>query len=69
MSGMLQCYSVIFDRGISAPGHGKDVSNGLNVIYKSYIYQLISNVQLPGSKLFDSQIIMHYCTTALLVTQ
>ena len=50
---MSQCYSVIIDRGISAPGHGKYVVNGLNSIGKRYIYQSMSNVQLPGSKRFD----------------
>ena len=36
--------------------------DGLNDIGKQYMYQLVSNVQLPLSKTFDSQIIMHYCT-------
>ena len=49
-------------RGISEPGHGKEVVDVLKDIDKSYIYQLMSKVQLPGSKTFDSQIIMHYCT-------
>ena len=53
MSVMSQCYSVIIDRGISAPGYGKKVVNGLNVINKCYIYQLMSNVQLQGSNVFD----------------
>ena len=46
MSVMLPCYSVIIYRGISVPGHGKKVVYGLNDIYKLYIYQLISDVQL-----------------------
>ena len=62
MSVMSQCYAVIIDRGISAPGHGKEVFDGINAIEKRYIYQLMSNFQLPGSKTFDSQIIMHYFT-------
>ena len=45
---MSQCYSVIIDRGISAPGHGKEVVDGLNAIGKRYTYQLMSNVQLTG---------------------
>ena len=48
MSVMSQCYAVIIDQGISAPGHGKEVVDGLNTIGKCYIYQLMSNVQLPG---------------------
>ena len=48
MSVMFQCYSVIIYRDISAPGHGKEVVYVLNAIDKRYIYQLISNVKLPG---------------------
>ena len=61
MSVLSQRHSIIFDRGISAPGHGKEVVDGINAIDKRYIYQLMSNVQLPGSKIFDSQILMHSC--------
>ena len=48
MSVMSQCYSVIIDCGISAPGHDKEVADGFNSIEERYIYQLISNIQLPG---------------------
>ena len=47
------------DQGISAPGHGKEVVDGLNAVEKRYIYQLMSKVQLPGSIRFDSQIKIH----------
>ena len=30
-----------------------------NAVDKCYIYQLMSNFQLPGSVIFDSQIQMH----------
>ena len=56
---MSQCYSVIIDIGISAPGHGKEVVFGLNAVDKNYIYELMSNVKLPGSNIFDSQMKMH----------
>ena len=59
MSVMYQCYSVIIDRGISAPGHGKEVVDGLNAFYMCYIYKLISNIKLTRSKIFDSQMQMH----------
>ena len=36
--------------------------DGIDAIAKRYIYQLMSNVQLPGSKEFDSNILMHSCT-------
>ena len=61
MSVFSQCYSIIIDRSISAPRHGKELVGGLNAIDKRYIYQLMSNVQLTGSKTFDSQILMHSC--------
>ena len=54
MSVMSQCYYIIIYRGISAPGHVKEVVNGLNAVDKCYIYQLISTFQLPGSNIFDS---------------
>ena len=59
MSVMSQCYSIIIDRVINAPVHGKEVLDRLNAVDKRYIYQLMSTVQLPGSKLFDSHIQMH----------
>ena len=62
MSVLSQRHSIIFDQGISAPGHGKEVVDGLNDIYKCYMYQLMSTVQLPGSKIFERQILIHSCT-------
>ena len=59
MSVISQTYSLIIDWGISAPGHGKEVVDGLNDVDKLYIYQLVSKVQLPGSIRFDSQIKIH----------
>ena len=59
MSVMSQTYSIIIDRGVSAPGHGKEVVDGFNAVDKRYIYQLMSKVQLPGSTRFDSQIKIH----------
>ena len=35
---MSQCYSVIIDRDISAPGHDKEVVDGINAVEKLYIY-------------------------------
>ena len=59
MSVMSQTYSIIFDRVISAPGHGKEVVDGLNAVDKRYIYQLMYKVKLPESIRFDSKIKMH----------
>ena len=62
MPDMSQCYSVINYQYISAPGNGKEVVYGLNAIYKRYIYQLMSNFQLPGSKRFAYQMQMYTST-------
>ena len=59
MSVISQTYSLIIDRGISAPGHGKEVVDGLNAVDKHYIYQLMSKYKLPGSIIFDSHIKIH----------
>ena len=47
ISVMTQCYSVIIDCDISAPGNVKEVIDGINAIDKRFIYQLMSIVQLP----------------------
>ena len=67
MSVMSQCYSVIIYRGISAPGHGKEVLDGLNYVDKRCIYQFMSTVQLPVAIRFDSQIkiVKHYLALTL----
>ena len=62
MSVMSQCYSIIIDWSISGPGHGKEVVDVINDVYKRYIYQLMSTFQLPGSVKFDSQIKIHIGT-------
>ena len=54
MSVISKCYSIIVDQVISAPGHGKEVVDGLNAVDKRYIYQLMSKVQLTGSVRFYS---------------
>ena len=56
---MLQCYLVIIDQGISAPGNGKEVVYGINAVDNRYIYQLIYNIQLTGPNIFDSQMQMY----------
>ena len=59
MSVMSQCYSIIIDWGISAPGHSKEVVDGLNDADKRDIYQLMSTVKLNVSIIFYSQMQIH----------
>ena len=54
MSVMSKTYSIIIDCGISAPGHGKEVVDGINAADKRYIYKFMSKVKLHGSVRFDS---------------
>ena len=54
MSVLSQSHSLIIHQGISAPGHGKEVVDGLNAINKRYIYQLMYDFQLPVSKTYYS---------------
>ena len=54
-----QAISVIIDGGISAPGHGREVLNGLNAIDKRLFLQLMSKVKLTGAKCYDTQMVMH----------
>ena len=61
MSVLSQRHSIIFDRVIIAPGHGKEVVDVINAIDKR-MYQLMSTVQLPGSKIFEKQVLMHSFT-------
>ena len=59
MSMLSQAFSVIIDRGISAPGHVTEVVYGLNSIYKRFIFQLMSKVQLPCANIYDTKMVMH----------
>ena len=50
MSVLSQRHSIIFDRGISAPGHGKEVVDGLNAIDKRFMYKLMYSVNFQDKK-------------------
>ena len=52
MSVMSQTYSIITDRGISAPGHGKEVVDGLNDFDKA----LYIAIDVQGSNSWVSHI-------------
>ena len=41
MSVISQTYSIIIDWGIIAPGHGKEVVDGLNAVDKRYIAERV----------------------------
>ena len=56
---MYQSHSIIIDRGISSPRHGKEVVYVINAVDKRYIYKFLSTVQIPGSKIFDLWMQIH----------
>ena len=55
----LQTFYIIIDSGISSPGHVRELVDVLITIDKSFIFQLMSNVQLLGKKGYDTQMVMH----------
>ena len=59
MPRLSQAFYVIIDRGISAPVHGKEVVDIMNDIEKSFLFRLISKVQLPGAKSYDTRMFIH----------
>ena len=59
MTILSKAFSVIIDRGVSAPGHGRKLVDGLNAIDKRFLLQLMSSVQLPGVNRYDTHMVMH----------
>ena len=55
-------YNIIINRGVSAPGNDQDVVGGLNTTNKKFIFELMANMQLPGSKGYDTHMTMHSAT-------
>ena len=49
LSMLSQNFNLIIDHGVSAPGHGREVVDGLDSS-KTNLFQLMSNVQIPGEK-------------------
>ena len=50
MSILSQDFSVVIDRRIRAPGHVREVLDGLNEIEKRFLFKLMSTVKFPGEK-------------------
>lgn len=47
LSLLASIHSVVVDRAIKAPGHGKDIVDGLNATDKRYLRELMLNVKAP----------------------
>ena len=57
-----QAFSFIIYHGISSLGHSREVVDCFNAFEKRFIFQLMSTVQLKGSKRYDTQMVMHTVT-------
>ena len=51
--------SVIIDRGISAPGHGIELTDCLNTIDKMFLFQLMPTMKIMSANHYDTQMVMH----------
>ena len=54
-----QYFNTIIDRGSSEQVRGREALDGLNDTYKRFLFHLISTVQLPSSKRFDTEMTVH----------
>ena len=54
-----QAVSVNIDCNISASLNGIEVLDGLNNINKRFLFQLMSNMQLPGAAFYYTQMVIH----------
>ena len=52
---LAHAYNIIIDRGVGAPGHGREVVDGLNDTEKRLLSILITTVQMTGAEYYDSQ--------------
>ena len=57
-----QSYNTIIDCGINAPGHIIEVVDGINATDRIYLFQMMSNVELPGTNGFYTKMAMHSST-------
>ena len=63
LSMLAHAYNTIIDRGVGAPGHGREVVGGLSYTEKWFISILIITVQLPSAASCESQMAMHTSTS------
>ena len=56
---MDRAYDITIDSGVVALGHGRDVVDGLKPTNKRFMYMLMENMKLVGSKIYDDQMSIH----------
>ena len=63
LSILSQAFFVIVGFDVSVPGHRREVVAGINYNYKSFIFKLISTLQLSGAKYYYTWMTMHSATS------
>ena len=63
LSMLSQYYDVIFDHIVSEPGHVRELVDGLNSTYKSYLFQWMATVQITDSNIYYIHMVMHSSTS------
>ena len=61
-SMLSQSYNIIIDHGIIAPGHGRDVVDGMNATNNFFLVQLMETMKVSGSKGNETKMAMHSST-------
>ena len=62
LSMLSQEFSIITNCVIRAPGHNREVFDGLNDAKKRFLFQWMSTVQLLDEKCYDTHMVMHTVT-------
>eukprot|EP00957_Ditylum_brightwellii_P184737 14070297-Ditylum_brightwellii.AAC.1 len=55
-------FNIAIDHAVGAPGHDKDVVDGLDAVYKAYLNKMVFRTYNPGSKHTAEDIMAHLCT-------
>ena len=61
-------YNIIIDCVVVAPGHVREIVDGLNATDKRFLSMLMTNVQLPGASAYYSQMTIHTSTSNTDIT-
>ena len=55
LSMLAHSYNIIIDHHFGAPRHGREVFDGFNDTYKSFLSMSMTSVQLYGAEAYESQ--------------
>ena len=61
-------YNIVIDRAVGAPGHGKDVVDGLNALDERYLKQCMFRLLNPEQKRCENKMEYHSTTKSCPVS-